>query len=107
MQGRAQALHSVESTIHELGNIFTQLATMVSQQGELAIRYSYLLKMLKPFNLLLFLTALVSDYLCIYWYALFLIYFIRGKFKNLIIQVLIFCYLSPLTLIFPIWDEEH
>lgn len=38
MQSRAQALHSVESTIHELGNIFTQLATMVTQQGELAIR---------------------------------------------------------------------
>lgn len=38
MQSRAEALHSVESTIHELGNIFTQLATMVSQQGEIAIR---------------------------------------------------------------------
>ncbi|GAA0143915.1 SNARE protein [Lithospermum erythrorhizon] len=38
MQSRAEALHNVESTIHELGNIFTQLATMVSQQGELTIR---------------------------------------------------------------------
>ncbi|XVF49236.1 hypothetical protein PTKIN_Ptkin03bG0252400 [Pterospermum kingtungense] len=38
MQSRASALHNVESTIHELSNIFTQLATMVSQQGELAIR---------------------------------------------------------------------
>nr|VDD51491.1 unnamed protein product [Brassica oleracea] len=38
MQSRAEALHNVESTIHELGNIFTQLATMVSQQGEIAIR---------------------------------------------------------------------
>ncbi|WOL14021.1 syntaxin-32 [Canna indica] len=38
MNSRAEALHSVESTIHELSNIFTQLATMVSQQGELAIR---------------------------------------------------------------------
>ncbi|CAM8922497.1 unnamed protein product [Rhodiola kirilowii] len=38
MQSRAEALQNVESTIHELGNIFTQLATMVSQQGELAIR---------------------------------------------------------------------
>nr|XP_043624800.1 syntaxin-32-like [Erigeron canadensis] len=38
MQSRAEALHNVESTIHELGTIFTQLATMVSQQGELAIR---------------------------------------------------------------------
>jgi len=33
-----EALHNVESTILELSNIFTQLATMVSQQGELAIR---------------------------------------------------------------------
>lgn len=38
MQSRAEALHNVESTIHELGSIFTQLATMVSEQGELAIR---------------------------------------------------------------------
>jgi syntaxin 5 len=39
MHSRAEALHNVESTIHELSNIFTQLATMVSQQGELAIRF--------------------------------------------------------------------
>ncbi|GAB2232498.1 hypothetical protein Droror1_Dr00011535 [Drosera rotundifolia] len=38
MQSRAEALQNVESTIHELSNIFTQLATMVSQQGEIAIR---------------------------------------------------------------------
>ncbi|XP_010915024.1 syntaxin-32 [Elaeis guineensis] len=38
VQSRAEALQNVESTIHELSNIFTQLATMVSQQGELAIR---------------------------------------------------------------------
>ncbi|CAN6998003.1 unnamed protein product [Brassica oleracea var. botrytis] len=38
MESRAEALHNVESTIHELSNIFTQLATMVSQQGEIAIR---------------------------------------------------------------------
>ncbi|TQD92257.1 hypothetical protein C1H46_022139 [Malus baccata] len=38
MHSRSEALQNVESTIHELGNIFTQLATMVSQQGELAIR---------------------------------------------------------------------
>lgn len=38
MQSRAEALQSVESTIVELSNIFTQLATMVAQQGELAIR---------------------------------------------------------------------
>ncbi|XP_020525169.1 syntaxin-31 isoform X2 [Amborella trichopoda] len=38
MQNRAVALQNVESTISELGGIFTQLATMVAQQGELAIR---------------------------------------------------------------------
>ncbi|XP_048326273.1 syntaxin-31 isoform X2 [Ziziphus jujuba] len=38
MQSRAVALHNVESTISELGGIFTHLATMVAQQGELAIR---------------------------------------------------------------------
>ncbi|KAI4376156.1 hypothetical protein MLD38_013946 [Melastoma candidum] len=38
MQSRAEALHNVESTIHELSNIFNQLATLVSQQGEVAIR---------------------------------------------------------------------
>ncbi|KAF6172928.1 hypothetical protein GIB67_035482 [Kingdonia uniflora] len=38
MQSRAEALQNVESTIHELGSIFQQLATMVSQQGEIAIR---------------------------------------------------------------------
>lgn len=43
MQSRAEALQNVESTIHELGNIFTQLATMVSQQGELAIRLCFIL----------------------------------------------------------------
>ncbi|KAM3378775.1 syntaxin-32 [Capsicum galapagoense] len=38
MQSRAEALQNVESTIHELGSIFNQLATLVSQQGEVAIR---------------------------------------------------------------------
>nr|GMD46059.1 syntaxin-32-like [Ipomoea batatas] len=38
MQSRAEALHNVEATIHELGSIFNQLATLVSQQGEIAIR---------------------------------------------------------------------
>ncbi|XP_020570817.1 syntaxin-32-like [Phalaenopsis equestris] len=38
IHSRAEALQNVESTIHELSSIFTQLATMVSQQGELAIR---------------------------------------------------------------------
>ncbi|XP_076931154.1 syntaxin-31-like [Bidens hawaiensis] len=37
-QNRAVALQSVESTITELSGIFTNLATMVAQQGELAIR---------------------------------------------------------------------
>ncbi|KAJ7964009.1 putative Syntaxin [Quillaja saponaria] len=37
-QSRAAALHNVESTITELSGIFTNLATMVAQQGELAIR---------------------------------------------------------------------
>ncbi|KAI6680107.1 hypothetical protein NL676_033988 [Syzygium grande] len=38
MQSRAEALQNVESTIHELSSIFNQLATLVSQQGEIAIR---------------------------------------------------------------------
>jgi syntaxin 5 len=38
MQSRTEALQNVESTIHELGSIFTQLATMVAQQGEIALR---------------------------------------------------------------------
>ncbi|ESW09079.1 hypothetical protein PHAVU_009G098500 [Phaseolus vulgaris] len=38
MQSRTEALQNVESTIHELSNIFNQLATLVSQQGEVAIR---------------------------------------------------------------------
>lgn len=37
-QNRAVALQSVESTISELSGIFTNLATMVAHQGELAIR---------------------------------------------------------------------
>lgn len=39
MQSRAEALQNVESTIHELSSIFNQLATLVSQQGEIAIRF--------------------------------------------------------------------
>ncbi|KAL7150745.1 hypothetical protein ABFS83_05G133900 [Erythranthe nasuta] len=38
MQSRAEALQNVESTIQELGNIFNQLATIVSEHGEIAIR---------------------------------------------------------------------
>ncbi|CAA2963577.1 syntaxin-32 isoform X1 [Olea europaea subsp. europaea] len=41
MQSRSDALQNVESTIQELGNIFNQLATLVSQQGEIAIRFTY------------------------------------------------------------------
>jgi syntaxin 5 len=42
MQNRADALQNVESTIVELSNIFSQLATMVAQQGEMAIRFDNL-----------------------------------------------------------------
>lgn len=38
-QSPATALQNVESTISELGGIFTQLATMVAHQDELAIRF--------------------------------------------------------------------
>jgi syntaxin 5 len=38
MDSRQEALQNVERTITELGGIFQQLATMVSEQGELAIR---------------------------------------------------------------------
>jgi syntaxin 5 len=38
MNSRADALRNVESTIVELGGIFEQLATMVAEQGEMAVR---------------------------------------------------------------------
>lgn len=38
MESRAEALQNVESTIVELSGIFQQLATMVAEQGELAVR---------------------------------------------------------------------
>lgn len=38
LSSRAEALHNVEATIVELGSIFTQLAEMVAQQGEMAQR---------------------------------------------------------------------
>ncbi|CAK0735487.1 hypothetical protein CVIRNUC_000589 [Coccomyxa viridis] len=38
LTSRAAAMQSVESTIHELGGIFQQLAHMVQEQGELTIR---------------------------------------------------------------------
>ncbi|KAF5456657.1 hypothetical protein F2P56_026110 [Juglans regia] len=43
MQSRAEALQNVESTIHELSSIFNQLATLVSQQGEIAIRFYFII----------------------------------------------------------------
>lgn len=36
---RGQAIESIESTIHELGSIFQQLAQMVSEQAETVQRY--------------------------------------------------------------------
>ena len=38
MASRAEALQNVETTIAELSNIFQNLAVMVQQQGEIAIR---------------------------------------------------------------------
>lgn len=38
LTSRTEALHQVESTIVELGNIFQQLAHMVHEQGEMAVR---------------------------------------------------------------------
>ncbi|GBG66325.1 hypothetical protein CBR_g58816 [Chara braunii] len=38
MASRAEALQNVESTIVELSSIFQQLATMVAEQGEMAVR---------------------------------------------------------------------
>lgn len=40
MASRSEALQNVETTIVELGSIFRDLATMVAQQGEMAIRYA-------------------------------------------------------------------
>ena len=38
LQSRHEAVQQVEATIHELGGIFQQLATVVAEQGEVAIR---------------------------------------------------------------------
>lgn len=38
---RGQAIESIESTIHELGSIFQQLAQMVSEQAETVQRYRF------------------------------------------------------------------
>ena len=43
-QSRAVALQNVESTITELSTMFTNLATMITHQGELAIRFALLLE---------------------------------------------------------------
>ena len=72
VQSRATALQNVESTIHELGNIFTQLATMVSQQGELAIRLVHICiftqmlfsKELMFFGYTAFLCVLCCELIC-------------------------------------------
>ncbi|KAK6929456.1 Syntaxin-5, N-terminal, Sly1p-binding domain [Dillenia turbinata] len=45
-ESRAAALQNVQSTISEISGIFTHLATMVAQQGELAIRSALLLLLL-------------------------------------------------------------
>lgn len=38
LQSRDVALRQINSTIQELGGIFTQMAEMVQQQGEMAVR---------------------------------------------------------------------
>ena len=38
LTNRAEAMQSVENTIVELGGIFQQLAHMVKEQGEMAVR---------------------------------------------------------------------
>lgn len=59
-QSRAVALHSVESTITELGGIFTHLATMVAHQGELAIRSSSFLISFRHLYLLTYFLLLTA-----------------------------------------------
>ena len=68
MQSRAEALQNVESTIHELSNIFNQLATLVSQQGEIAIRFLYVSLVFYVDTFLLpFVTVFQYDIGCIYY----------------------------------------
>jgi syntaxin 5 len=50
---RGQAIESIESTIHELGSIFQQLAQMVSEQSETVQRY-------RAFNFLFLITELMQ-----------------------------------------------
>jgi hypothetical protein len=59
-QSRAVALHNVESTISELSGIFTHLATMVAQQGELAIRFYSLASMCDVCNFHLIIVKFLS-----------------------------------------------
>lgn len=59
MQNRVEALQNVESTIVELSSIFTQLATMVAQQGEVAIRYVMLTNHFCTQNFFWFATLLM------------------------------------------------
>ena len=60
MQSRTEALQNVESTILELGSIFTQLATMVAQQGEIALRYFLTSSSMNIFRLFLFVFFLLK-----------------------------------------------
>ncbi|XP_021733103.1 syntaxin-32-like [Chenopodium quinoa] len=50
MQSRAESLQNVDSTIHELNNIFTPLATMVLQQGHITISESTTIFRLRKFQ---------------------------------------------------------
>lgn len=71
MQSRAEALQNVESTIHELSSIFNQLATLVSQQGEIAIRYFICLNCVMPYCLnCLFGCLLSREITCMIIYLL-------------------------------------
>ena len=39
LESRAEAMKTIESTIVELGTMFTQLATMVKEQDEMVLRW--------------------------------------------------------------------
>jgi syntaxin 5 len=49
---RGQAIQSIESTIHELGSIFQQLAQMVSEQAESVQRYTLCFDVLRYVELM-------------------------------------------------------
>lgn len=42
IESRSNAIESIESTLHELGGIFQQLAQMVSEQRDMVQRYKSL-----------------------------------------------------------------